>query len=372
MKKIDIEKITSWYKKNHVVGLNDRYLTSDKITPHLTALNDLFTVEKIGESFEGRAINKVVFGRGQIKIFLWTQMHGNESTGTRAFLDLIAFFTKPEAEADLANYILEAATIYCIPILNPDGAVAYTRVNAQGIDLNRDVIDKKAKESKLLQDWLKRIKPDFCFNLHDQRTIFSVAPHNKTATLSFLAPSIDEKRSLNQGRKETMTVIAAMNDLLQQFIPGQIGRYTDEFYPTATGDNFQKMGHNTILIESGHAKGDYNRYISREATFIALLEGLRCIAAGLGADNHWSYLRIPNNEKKYLDVIFKNVSIAGIKTDIGVLFIEELVQEKVCFRPSIDQMKDLGDYNADEIINGKNLEFANKNAAENWLKNRFN
>ena len=152
MKKIDIEKITSWYKKNHEYGLNERYLTSDKLTPHLNGLNDLFTVEKIGESFEGRAINKVVFGKGKIKIFLWTQMHGNESTGTRAFLDLIEFFTKPEAEADLANYILEAATIYCIPILNPDGAAAYTRVNAQGIDLNRDVIDKKAKESKLLQE----------------------------------------------------------------------------------------------------------------------------------------------------------------------------------------------------------------------------
>lgn len=372
MKKIDIEKITSWYKKNHVFGLNDRYLTSDKLTPHLNVLNDLFTVEKIGESFEGRAINKVVFGKGKIKIFLWTQMHGNESTGTRAFLDLIAFFTKPEAEADLANYILEAATIYCIPILNPDGAAAYTRVNAQGIDLNRDVIDKKAKESKLLQEWLKRINPDFCFNLHDQRTIFSVAPHNKTATLSFLAPSIDKERSLNQGRKETMTVIAAMNDLLQQFIPGQIGRYTDEFYPTATGDNFQKMGHNTILIESGHAKGDYKRCISREATFIALLEGLRIITAGLATDNHLSYLSIPNNEKKYLDIIFKNVIIAGSKTDIGVLFIEELIGGKVRFRPSIDQMKNLNDYNADEIINDENLEFENKNAAENWLKNRFN
>ena len=372
MKKIDIKKIASWYKDNHVAGLNDRYLTLDKIAPILASLNDLFVVEKIGESFEGRDINKVVFGKGKLKIFLWTQMHGNESTGTRAFLDLISFFTKPETEMDLANHILDAATIYCIPILNPDGAVAYTRVNAQGIDLNRDVIDKKAKESILLQEYLKIINPDFCFNLHDQRTIFSVAPYNKTATLSFLAPSVDVERSLNQGRKETMTVIAAMNELLQQFIPGQIGRYTDEFYPTATGDNFQKMGHNTILIESGHAKGDYTRDVSRQATFMALLEGLRCIASGLRADNHLNYLSIPNNEKKYLDVIYKDVAIAGNKTDMGVLFIEELVEEKVCFRPSIDQIKDLKDYNADKIINAEDLEFDDKNDAENWLKNRFN
>ena len=371
MKKIDIENITSWHTENHVSGLHNRYLTLDIIKPYLDALNDAFEVEKIGESFEGRDINMVVFGTGDIQIFIWTQMHGNESTGTRAFFDLLEFFKHPGAESELVAFILNAVTIYCIPILNPDGAVAYTRVNAQGIDLNRDVIDKKAKESKLLQKCLKKINPDFCFNLHDQRTIFSVAPHNNTATLSFLAPSVDKERSLNKGRKQTMTVIAAMNDLLQQFIPGQIGRYTDEFYPTATGDNFQKMGHNTILIESGHAKGDYQRVISRRATFIALLEGLRIIAAGLGADRHSAYLEIPNNEKKYLDAIFKNVSIAGSKMDMGVLFIEELTEGVVCFRPSIDKMENLGDYNADEIIDDKNLEFENKKAAENWLKNRY-
>ena len=39
-----------------------------------------------------------------------------------------------------------------------------------------------------------------------------------------------------------MDVIVAMNDLLQQMIPNHVGLYTDEFYPTATGDNFQKLG----------------------------------------------------------------------------------------------------------------------------------
>ena len=61
-------------------------------------------------------------------------------------------------------------------MLNPDGAEAYTRVNAQGIDLNRDVIDVKALESQVLQQVLKKVNPQYCFNLHDQRTIFSVAP----------------------------------------------------------------------------------------------------------------------------------------------------------------------------------------------------
>lgn len=59
-------------------------------------------------------------------------------------------------------------------MLNPDGAEAYTRVNGNNIDLNRDAVARKAKESKLLRTALEAFKPQFCFNLHDQRTIFNV------------------------------------------------------------------------------------------------------------------------------------------------------------------------------------------------------
>ncbi len=372
MKKIDSEKAVRWHDQNKVVGYDHRYITLEQISPFLNDLGNDFDLSIIGESFQGRAINKIVFGKGKVNILLWTQMHGNESTGTRALLDVLNFFKDPKEYRFLADYILNEVTVHCIPILNPDGAVAYTRVNAESIDLNRDVIDKKAKESQLLQFWLKKINPEYCFNLHDQRVIFSVGPENRTATMSFLAPSIDEERSLTAARKKTMTVIASINELLQEVIPGQIGRYTDEFYPTATGDNFQKMGHNTILIESGHAKGDYSREISRKTTFLALLEGLRFIASGRDIDNHQDYLEIPNNEKKYLDVIYKNAIIANEKTDIGVLFIEKRKDDLIVFEPSIDQLMDLSDYQADQIIDGEHLDFEDKNAAENWLKNRFN
>ncbi|MGI9532495.1 M14 family zinc carboxypeptidase [Lutimonas sp.] len=369
---MDIEKISLWHDQYQVRGFDKRYVRLKDIDPFLKTLNDDFEFVKIGESFQGRDINKIVIGKGKIKVLLWTQMHGNESTGTRALLDLLRFFKIPEGQEELANHILNAITLYCIPILNPDGAVAYTRVNAQSIDLNRDVIAKKAKESQLLQFWLKKINPSYCFNLHDQRNIFSVAPYNRTATMSFLAPSINEERSMNEGRKQTMTVIASINKELQKFIPGQIGRYTDEFYPTATGDNFQKMGHNTILIESGHAKGDSLRRVSRKATFMALIEGLRHIASKDAADMHKAYLEIPNNEKKYLDRIYKNVVVAGERTDLGILLIEKLQKDRIILVPSIDQIMDLKDFAADEIIEADHLDFEDKNAAENWVKNRFN
>jgi murein tripeptide amidase MpaA len=68
-------------------------------------------------------------------------------------------------------------------MLNPDGALNFTRVNANKVDLNRDAVDRKAKESKLLRKVLEDFNPEFCFNLHDQRTIFNVEGTKNPATI---------------------------------------------------------------------------------------------------------------------------------------------------------------------------------------------
>jgi len=184
-------------------------------------------------------------------------MHGNESTGTKAVIDLLNYLYSSQDQ--ITTQILSKCTIKIIPILNPDGAEYYTRENAYKVDLNRDAVDRKAKESKLLRRILEEFSPDFCFNLHDQKTVFGVEGTKNPATISFLAPSEYVTRKVTPARKRTMNIIIAMNSLLQQIIPNHVGRYTDVFYPTATGDNFQKLGFFTILIESGHYKDDYQR-----------------------------------------------------------------------------------------------------------------
>jgi len=233
-------------------------------------------------------------------------------------------------------------------------------------------VDLKAEESIVLQKMLKEIDPSYCFNMHDQRTIFSVGPEKRPATISFLAPSVDVERTVTSGRIETMEVIVSMNRLLQQLVPDGVGRYSDEFYPTATGDNFQKMGHNTILIESGHAVGDYKRRESRKLSFMAIMEGLRYIA-GAGSDvDYLEYLKIPDNETKYLDVIVKNIGLGGDRTDLGVLFIEEVQDDKVVFVPKIEKLEDLSAYNADKIVDGSKKVFINRSEAEKWVSENFN
>ena len=210
-------------------------------------------------------------------------------------------------------------------MLNPDGALAYTRVNANNVDLNRDAVNREAKESKLLRSILEDFNPQFCFNLHDQRTIFSVEGTKNPATISFLAPSEEITRGLTKGRIATMDVIVSMNAMLQNVIPNFVGRYTDEFYPTATGDNFQKLGYNTILIESGHYPDDYDREESRKYTFFSILQGLHHIANSTSFINYEEYFNIPNNDKIFYDIIHR---YADPKQDVAYQYDDKIIEGK--------------------------------------------
>lgn len=369
MKQIEIEEIENWYLKNYQNKISRRRIIVEHIIPVLNNLSSQFRVSVIGKSHQKREIRSVRFGNGKVKILIWTQMHGNESSGTKALFDLLNFIENPGNLTHFKDLVLNNCQILCIPMLNPDGADAYTRVNAQKIDLNRDVIDKKAVESRILQDILMDFQPDYCFNMHDQRTIFSVGENNNPATLSFLAPSEDEDRTLTEGRKETMKVIVSMHEFLKNCIPNQMGRYTDEFYPTATGDNFQKMGFNTILIESGHYFNDYHREITRKYTFFALLQGILYTANKDQRIDCEQYFEIPDNEKNYLDIILNDVVYQGKKSDIGILFKEKLRNGTVFFDPEIDKIDDLSGYNANKRIHKPRLTFKDIEDVKDWLKN---
>ena len=362
MNELSIEQITDWYELNKEKNLFGRRIVFEMIEPIIKNLSNQFIIDQLGLSFNQIPIYKISIGKGKTKILLWSQMHGNESTGTKAIFDMLKYLENPGKNKSIASQILKECTMVFIPLLNPDGAEVYTRKNAQGVDLNRDVLDLRAPETKILMTVLKEFSPKFCFNLHDQRTIFSVGKENLPATISFLAPSENVERTVTTGRKVTMSVITAMNKVLQDIIPNQVGRYTDEFYPTATGDNFQKAGHHTILIEAGHSKNDYNREKVRKYNFIALLTGITHIAIDKKATNYEPYFDIPNNEKYYIDIIYKNVFLSDRDqlVDVGVIFKEELVSSEIIFRPIIEHIKDLSNYNGNTIIDYEGRVFDNE------------
>ena len=356
MESINLKDVVKWYDHNFESKLSGLRILFDDIEPLIHDLSLKFDINILGKSENGIPIYKISIGNGDKRVLIWSQMHGNESTGTKAVFDLFNFFKDLDSLSKLKENILGNCTLIFIPMLNPDGAISYKRENSSGIDLNRDAVDLQAIESKLLRNVLDEFNPHFCFNLHDQRTIFNVKDTQNPVTISFLAPSIDVERTVTKGRKETMSVIVAMNSALQELIPNHVGRYTDEFYPTATGDNFQKLGHNTILIEAGHFQNDYNRAQTRKFNFIALLEGLNFLANSNDYSNFKPYFDIPNNDSKFFDVIYRNALVIDKGKeriiDLGILYKYKVLENNTLERyESVERIGDLEGFLAHKEIN---------------------
>ena len=285
------------YKNPLIKG---RYVSPIDLKP-ITNLWDSFVVKGLsGVSVNGNSIPVYRFGSGDKTILMWSQMHGNESTTTKGLVDFIGFLI---AASQTSNHMLKQCTLIVIPILNPDGAVAYTRVNQNQVDLNRDFQDFSQPESVFLKSVFDRVAPDFCFNLHDQRTIFSVGSPAKPATMSFLAPAADKDCTLTPSRALAMKLIAVMNETLQQMIPDQIGRFDDAFNNQCVGDYFQELGVPTILFEAGHYPEDYQREVSRALVFHALFSAVNSIAGDSYINYPLdAYFDIPENQKNFLDI----------------------------------------------------------------------
>ncbi|MDO6473216.1 M14 metallopeptidase family protein [Maribacter sp. 1_MG-2023] len=325
------------YNKIMVPTISRRYINYDHINEFLKTLPTSFKIEVVEESVRKESIKSITFGSGTNKVLMWSQMHGNESTTTKAVVDLLSYLKQDIAEV---LEISKSCTLKIIPILSPDGARDYTRVNANGIDLNRDAQDLSQPESRVLKAVYDKFKPDYCFNLHDQRTIFNVGDTSKPATVSFLAPAFDQDRNNSPSRTLSMQLIAAMNDKLQKEIPGQVGRYDDGFNANCVGDAFQMRETPTILFESGHYPGDYDRDKTRVLIYKAILKGIQVISKGTVSDyTVEQYLSIPENGKQFVDILVVNpnyIENSITKTEIVPIQYKEVLKEgEIVFKPQL-------------------------------------
>ena len=336
---MDFDTIFNQFKEQTISG---RYITNKHIEPLLSDLSKDFEVSVIGMSVKEKPIHAVKIGAGKIKIFMWSQMHGNEATTTKALFDLFNFLKSDHA---VANDFKKVFTVLCIPILNPDGAEAYTRVNANDVDLNRDSVDLTQPESQLLRATFESFQPDFCYNLHDQRTIFAAGDTGNPATVSFLAPAYNEQRDYNENRLKAVAVIIAMNEELQKYIPDQVGRFDDSYNINCIGDMFQSLNVPTILFEAGHFHGDYQREETRKFIFIALVKSLQFIYENdVVCKNINEYLRIPQNKIKFVDIVCRKFSFLvdslKIITNFAIQYKEVLKDNKVEFEAFIVEVDD--------------------------------
>lgn len=337
---IPLSEITTCFEHHLETRLKGRYICFNHIKPILSEYENLGLVEVAGYSEKGEEIALLKIGNGAKKVLAWSQMHGNESTTTKAVFDFLRFLTQGAQFKSVIESFKENYTFFVIPMLNPDGAGVYSRENAHGIDLNRDASNLTQRESKVLRKVFKEIKPDMCLNLHDQRTIYNL-PNGKPATLSFLSPAADLSLSVTESRTTSMLAIAHVNQVLQKLIPGQVGRYDDTFNNNCVGDTFQSLGVATILFEAGHYPEDYEREITRKYLFFSFLALFNLIEVeAMDNISLQDYFSIPENEKNFSDVILRNVLLAKKTVDIVIQFQEKLIDGQIRFIPVIEDIVD--------------------------------
>jgi Zinc carboxypeptidase len=280
-----------------------------------TGSPDLFSLEEIGRSVEGRSLNHIWFGRGKFQVLLWSQMHGDEPSATAALFDLFEHVRRHQQESEI-RLLLESLTVHAVPMLNPDGAERFQRRNAQGIDINRDALLLQSPEGRALKGLRDRLEPRIGFNLHNQSWRTSAGKTGRPATISLLAVAYDEARSENEGRVLAKKTCAVIRDALEPIVPGQIGRYDDEFEVRAFGDNLTKWGTSIVLIETGPYQADPPDPFLVRLNFVAIVTALEALASGsANAADPARYESLPANDSA---TFFRLITRATIVTGTGI------------------------------------------------------
>jgi hypothetical protein len=315
------------------------------------AAPDLFAIEKVGESVEGRAISDVRIGTGATGVLLWSQMHGDEPTATAALFDIFEYVRRHRDEP-MVQRILSQLTLHVVPMLNPDGAERFQRRNAQSIDINRDALRLQTPEGRALKALRDRLHPQVGFNLHNQSWRTSVGTPPKPASISLLSVAYDEPRSENAGRKLTKRLCAVIRESLEPLASGQIGRYDDAFESRAFGDNITLWGTPVVLIETGPWPSAEPDQALVRLNFVAILSALDALATGrVEKADPKRYEELPMNDTKTLYVLIRNATVisgAGVPpftADIGLVANRRVqVQEgrrELLTTVGIDDMGDL-------------------------------
>jgi hypothetical protein len=103
-----------------------------------------------------------------------------------------------------------------------------------------------------------------------------------------------------------------------------MGRYTDEYYPTAIGEYVQKLGIPIILIECGAAQNDHTRQMARMTNPIILHAVLQQFTSVIEL-NASGYNAIPVNETNQVDILIKGIEIEieGLKITADLALLAE-------------------------------------------------
>jgi hypothetical protein len=239
--------------------------------------------------------------------------------------DLICWLRREPDDARV-RALEEAVTLVMVPMLNPDGAQRFDRLNAQGIDLNRDARMWASPEMRALRDLFHETRPDWCLNLHNQNVRKRVGQSDRLTTIALLAEPVSP-----DGADTDVTLRAKrLGGLVARAARGIVGehvaRYPSEYSLTSMGEYTQRAGSSTLLIEGGFWPHDPEKQFLRGVAFATLVAALESMATGSWREVPLeAYEALEENDEEVFDLLVRGgmVVVGGLKpyrADLGVNF----------------------------------------------------
>lgn len=267
-------------------------------------------VEEAGRSYGDREIYQIEWGTGPFKVFMWSQMHGDEPTATPALVDMFAFLESNREKIPWVGEMHNRLKIRAVPMLNPDGAEVFQRRNLQWIDINRDARSLMTPEGQLLKRLVEEFHPDIGFNLHNQQELTTAGRSFNQATISLLSVNGRPDNSTYPGFERNKRICSVIVEALNKFIPGHIAQYSDSYNSQAFGDNISEWGSPVILIETGGYHGKDEEFLIK-LNFIAFLTALQSIVDGRAesADPSNYESLPPNSSGRIFNLIIRNAEV---------------------------------------------------------------
>jgi len=128
--------------------------------------------QTIGLSVEKRPIQCVILGQGPQTTFILSTIHGDEPAGTKLVRHLQKYLEKNSP-------LLLGRKVVLLPVANPDGLAHNSRLNARGIDLNRNFAtanrlnsnthglnELSEPEARAIQKLITQHKPQRIISIH--------------------------------------------------------------------------------------------------------------------------------------------------------------------------------------------------------------
>lgn len=331
------------WDKQHISKMPASNVRHKDLQNYLEALKKLgLPVTEVGRSYQNREIYQVEWGKGKLKIFMWSQMHGDEPTATSAVIDMLAFLQT--SKLAWVKKLNESITLRVVPMLNPDGAEVFQRRNAQFIDINRDAQALVTPEGNLLKKLRDEWQPDIGFNLHNQNPLTTVGNTKQQATISLLAVSGNLEGKSTEGFERNKRLCTMMINALNQFIKGNIGRYEDDYNPRAFGDRISEWGTPVILIETGALHGKDEMFLIK-LNFIAYLTALQSLVDGSEKKADAKvYENLPfNSDGGLFNYIFRGATIVNENGEPFVADVAVMTERRRAGEESRMIVREVGD-----------------------------